>query len=112
MAVITYEDINPTLIENTTMQKLIRAGTHQAYYITPNSGYVLHDSTHDYEDAEGNCHPGYRATTASCGADYDFATNPRGFHAYKEGDEPAEIYADEASDEDYQAALRSMGVDV
>ena len=109
---IIYEDVNPTLIENATVQKLLRNGEHQAYYITPNAGYVLHDNTHDYEDADGNKFLGYRTDTASCGADYDFSVNPRGFRAYKEEDAPAEGNTDEATEADYQAALRAMGVDV
>ena len=55
------------------------AGTH--YYITPNSGYVLHDKNYDYpiydEETleETGTVLGYRRTTASVGiANYDFTT--------------------------------------
>ena len=110
MANITYEDVNPTLIENTTMQKLLRDGVHQAYYITPIVGYVLHDNTYDYTDIDGNYVLGYRTATASCGANYDFTANPRAFCTYKEGNEPADINDVEATEADYQNSLRDMGV--
>ena len=89
-AVITYEDVNPTLIANTTMQKLLRDGVHQVYYITPNDGYVLHDNAFDFEDVDGNQFLGYRRTTASCAASYDFIANPRQFYAVPEGEVPAD----------------------
>ena len=88
--VITKEDVNPTLIPNTTMQKVFRDGTHTVYYITPNAGYVLHDSAFDFEDMDGNQFLGYRTTTASCAANYDFAVNPRQFFAVPENEVPAD----------------------
>ena len=91
-----YEDVTPTLIENTTMQKCFYNGEHTVYTITPNSGYVLHDKGMDepvYDD-DGNetgevmlC---YRRSTASCGANYDFSTNPREFYTVLESEVPAD----------------------
>ena len=96
MATITREDLNPTLIENTNMKKVFRDGVHVQYEITPNSGYVLHDKTYDEPvfDEEGNetgeVILGFRVYTASCAANYDFATNPREFYAVPESDVPAD----------------------
>ena len=91
----TYEDVNPTLIENTTMQIRILNGKPRSYLITPNEGYVLHDSNYDtWIDIEGDelTEPilGYRRTTATCALNYDFATNPRGFYAVLEDDVPTD----------------------
>lgn len=77
MATWTYEDVHPTLIPNTTMQKVFMDGVHKAYYITPIAGYVLHGKNRDWEDTdeEGNViavHQGFSRTMASCLANYDF----------------------------------------
>ena len=84
--VITYEDVIPSLIENTVMQLALRDGTPSTYRITPIEGYVLHDKAYDYPlfDEEGNetgeIALGYRTSTAGCAATYDFETNPREFY--------------------------------
>lgn len=74
----TYEDVNPTLIPNTTMQKRINNGVFITYTITPNDGYVLHDNAYDYpvfdEMNNETTMLGYRTTTATVGAAYDFST--------------------------------------
>lgn len=97
MAVYTYEDVIPTLIANTTMQKLFRDGVHIAYNITPISGYVLHDATYDdvmYDpitmEPTDEVLLGYRTSTASCATNYDFATNPRQFYAVPADSVPAD----------------------
>lgn len=79
----SYEDLNPTLIENTTMQKTLLNGVHRSYRITPISGYVLHDKSLDFAiDFEGvDIRQGYTTATCTCGANYDFAANPREFFA-------------------------------
>lgn len=110
---ITYEDVNPTLIPNTTMQKFVVDGNHRSYYITPVEGYVLHDSSYDAlelvtDEITGEeievLKFGYRRTTASCGRTYDFATSTvtdengntftaygtRQFFAVPESDVPAD----------------------
>ena len=111
---ITYENVTPTLIANTTMKKVLDDGVHKTYYITPNEGYVLHDNTYDYTDQDGNAFLGYRETTAVCGASYDFAVNPRKFYAVleSEAEENVPIDADEATEADYQSALAEFGVRV
>lgn len=81
MAVITYEEVNPSLIENTTMLKLLRDGAHQLYRISPISGYVLHDNAGNWTDMDGNTFEAYYTGTCSCAANYDFVTNPREFYA-------------------------------
>lgn len=85
--VITYEDVNLSLIENTTMQKVFRDGVHSTYNITPVAGYVLHDKGYDvpsydeHGNETGEVTLGYRISTATCAASYDFTANPREFYA-------------------------------
>lgn len=76
---ITYEDVLPTIIPNTTMRKMLSNGVHRTYDIEPNDGYVLHDSASDMEgfDPETGELTGqivfyYASGGASCGANYDF----------------------------------------
>ena len=85
---ITYEPVNPTLIENTTMQKRFTDGVHKQYLITPNEGYVLHDNMLDevVDDPATGLPTGevilrYYQGTRTVAASYDFATNPREFYA-------------------------------
>jgi hypothetical protein len=86
--VITYEDVTPSLIANTTMQKRLFDGVHKTYLITPNEGYVLHDNTLDeceYDPETGELirvvNLGYTDNTTTCGYNYDFAANSREFYA-------------------------------
>ena len=95
MAVITYEDVNPTLIENTTMRKSFLDGVHRTFVITPVDGYVLHDKARDWTDidpitGEEVLYRGYTTGTASCAASYDFTANPREFYAVPESEVPAD----------------------
>lgn len=90
MAVVTYEAVEPTPIANALVQKCYQDGVHKSYFITPNEGYVLHDNAYDFEDMDGNQFLGYRTTTATCGANYDFAVNSREFYAVLETDVPAD----------------------
>ena len=93
-----YEDLTPSMIENATMQKVTTEnGVLIGYTITPNDGYVLHDKgmdepVYDEEtgDPTGEVRLGYRRTTASCGANYDFVVNPREFYAVPENSVPAD----------------------
>jgi hypothetical protein len=92
---VTYEDVNPTLIANTTMQKIFRDGVWHGYYIAPNDGYVLHDKENDWTDidpitGEEVLYLGYSSGRVSCGTSYDFAANPREFYAVLETDVPAD----------------------
>ena len=79
MAVIKQE-VNPTLIPNTTMVLGVVNGVPRAYEITPNEGYVLHDSARDWYETDdpanevGVLTRGYTTGTASCAASYDFNT--------------------------------------
>ena len=80
MATITYENVTPTPIENAVVQKVLRDEVHKTYYITPVDGYVLYDKNYD----DINVTPvllGYRTSTASVAASYDFVANPREFYA-------------------------------
>ena len=97
MAIYTSEPVTPSLIENTTMQKNFRDGVATTYYITPNEGYVLHDKRMDDEVIDeitlmptGEVILGYRTSTASCHASYDFTVNPWEFYAVPENSVPAD----------------------
>lgn len=94
----TTEPVTPSLIENTTMEKGINGeGEHKTYLITPVDGYVLHDKGYDtpvldpitYEET-GEIKLGYRTSTASCAASYDFTANPREFYAVPADSVPAD----------------------
>ena len=81
---ITYEDVIPSLIENTTMQKMFTNGVHKTYRIVPCENYVLHDKNYDTEvidpntlEPTGEVILGYRTSPTTCPAAYDFNTNPR-----------------------------------
>lgn len=84
---ITYEDIIPSLIENTTMRKLLLDGVHRTYNIKAVDGYVLHDKALDapaideYGEPTEEIALGYTRGTCSCGASYDFTVNSREFYA-------------------------------
>lgn len=107
MATITREDLIPTLIPNTTMQKIFRDGVFRQIGITPCEGYVLRDNTLDIYtelDEEGNPtgEPilGFYSGTRTVRYDYDFTANPREFCAVLIEDVPegAGIYSLPSSD--------------
>lgn len=92
-----YEDVTPTLIANTTMKLRLLDDVAKSYWITPNEGYVLHDKGMDEEvidpitnEPTGEIKLGFRRSTATCAANYDFTTNPREFYAVLESDVPAD----------------------
>ena len=66
------------IIPHTTMQKYVNSNNVEvSYYITPEPGYVLHDTAYgsvEYDDENNiiGVTPGYRTTTASVGINYDF----------------------------------------
>lgn len=79
MSVITYENITPSLIPNTTMQIRLIDGVRKQYIIYPVDGYVLHDNTLDeieYDPETGEpirtVKLGYYPIGRSCGYNYDF----------------------------------------
>lgn len=75
---LTWEDITPTLIPNTIMQKRMVSDTSGYYKITPISGYVLHDKGRDTEEGlEDNpmqtvLHRGYTKMGTTCSIKYPF----------------------------------------
>ena len=83
---IIHEPVIPSPIENATVTKGIVNGVHRNYRITPNEGYVLHDKGLDANvlDEDGNetgeIELGYRTSTASCPANYDFEANPNEYY--------------------------------
>lgn len=90
-----YEVVTPTPIENATVKRVIRDGVFMNHQITPNEGYVLHDNGRDEEYYDPELDDtvllvGYTRGTASCGANYDFTANPRGFYAVLESEVPAD----------------------
>lgn len=71
----TYEDVIPSLIPNTTMQKRLLNGVHRSYVIEPIDGHVLHDADADGENIDtGERIYTYSSGSCSCGANYDFST--------------------------------------
>ncbi len=77
--VVTYEDVIPTLIPNTAMQKRIIDGVWKTYVINPAEGYVVHDNAFDWTEPDeitGEEIPvlGHKIGECSCGANYDFTT--------------------------------------
>ena len=81
---IVYKDISPAPIENTVMTEVHRDGVHMVTRIIPMPGFVLHDKAGDWEDPETReKFQAYYTGSCSCGADYDFTANPRGFYAVK-----------------------------
>lgn len=72
---ITYEEVTPSIIPNTTMRKMLSNGVHRTYVIEAVDGYVLHDNSADGINLEtGDPVPRYSTGTCSCGASYDFST--------------------------------------
>ena len=96
MPTITYEEVIPSPIPNTTIMKGIVDGVHRNYQITANEGYVLHDKDMDmpiYDETytyEIGVTLGYSAGTCSCGKNYDWEANPREFYAVLRTEVPAD----------------------
>lgn len=73
----TYEDVIPSLIPNTIMQKKLGDGIHRTYTIKAIDGYVLHDKTRDYEYINPDTDEwipkrGYTTAMSTCQAAYAF----------------------------------------
>ena len=82
---ITYEDVIPSLIENTTLQKRLYDGVHRQYLIKAADGYLLHDNRLDWEDFDPETYEpvfklGYTRGEKTCAATYDFEANPYEFY--------------------------------
>lgn len=82
---ITYETLDLSLIENTTMKKSYKDGVPSAYYITPISGYKIHDKGRDCiitneNTGEDELILGFTTGTVTCRATYDFILNPSEFY--------------------------------
>lgn len=95
MVTITYEDVIPTLIPNTTMTKTLRGGVPTVYRITPIDGYVLHNNVRDWthidiETGEETFYRGYSRRGSSVPASYDFSENPNEIYAVPADSVPAE----------------------
>lgn len=95
MATVTYEEITPTLIPNTTVEKMFRDGVHRQHRITPDDGYVLHNNVRDWtrqdeETGEEILYRGYSTVHSSVPANYDFSENPNELYAVPADSVPAE----------------------
>ncbi len=78
-----YADIPQSFIPNTTMKAKRQENENaiRSFWITPINGYVLHDKNYDEEVIDpitlmptGEIKLGYRPSTASVSANYDFST--------------------------------------
>ena len=76
--VFTWEDVIPTLIPNTMMQRRLRDGTPTVYKIVPVDGYVLHDKGRDYPIEDPDTYEqigtrrGYTKMGTTCAINYNF----------------------------------------
>lgn len=97
-----FEDVTPTLIENTSMKLRLLDGVPKTYWITPNENYVLHDRMLDEfaeYDEEGNgigeaTRLRYYEGSRTVSVNYDFDTNPREFYAVLRSSVPADDICD------------------
>lgn len=91
---IVYKDISPASIENTVMTAVHRDGVHMVTRIIPMPGFVLHDKAGDWENPETReKFQAYYTGSCSCGADYDFESNPREFYAVPEDSvDPTQVF--------------------
>lgn len=116
-----YENVMPSLIENTTMQKRILNDSEITYCIKPNEGYLLHDKLYDEPvmdevtmEETGKAILGFRKSTATVPVGYDFQLNSRQFYAILETEKPTEPVEipvdDEATTFDLYNALEELGV--
>ena len=95
MTTIIYEEVTPTLIPNTTVEKMLRDGVHRQYVITPIDGYVLHNNVRDWthidpDTMEETFYRGYSQSSSSVSSNYDFTENPNELYAVPAGSVPAE----------------------
>ena len=95
MTTVTYEEIIPTLIPNTTVEKMFRDGVHRQYRIIPIDGYVLHNNVRDWkhidpETGKETFYCGYSTSCSSVPASYDFQENPNEIYAVPADSVPAE----------------------
>jgi hypothetical protein len=93
--IVTYEDVIPSLIPNTIMYKKFFDGVHKVYAISAIDGYVLHDNSGNWFEidqitGEQIEREAYYTGTVTCGAAYDFTSNPREFYAVPEDSVPAD----------------------
>ena len=88
----TYEDVVPTLIENTTMKKRLLNGVHKTYVIKAVDGYALHDKRVDdvmvdQETGEETIIPTFKTGETTVAASYDFSTVTQGTYTYVDENE-------------------------
>lgn len=79
---ITYEEVTPALIPNTTMQKMLTDGVHKTYRIQAVKGYVLHDNRIDDIAPEGNVVLNFKTGSTTVSASYDFTVVTNGTFTY------------------------------
>ena len=83
---ISYDEVKPTLIEHTTMERILFDGVHQNYKITPDKGYKIHvkgrdDDSEDPVTGVKNHKLGYTEGVVTCPASYNFEENPQELYA-------------------------------
>lgn len=92
---VAYEDVTPSLIENTTMRKRFYDGVHKQYTINPVDGYAIHDKNADWTDIDPDTMEetyklGFKSGTVTAPANYDFTVNPRELYAVPADSVPAD----------------------
>lgn len=82
----TYENVNPTLIPNTTMRKRLRDGVDYQYIIKADEGYALHDKRVDSIDFDENDEEiaisMFKVGETTVAANYDFDNVTQGTYTY------------------------------
>lgn len=86
--IFVYEDVRPTLIPNTIIQKRLRDGVDYQYWIEAVDGYVLHDKRIDepvYDDFGNETEeimPWFKIGVTTVAANYDFDNITNGTYTY------------------------------
>lgn len=95
MTKVSYENILPTLVENTIMHKILVDDVPKTIRISPTDGFVIHDNRlDDYlideetEIPEAEPTAGYKSGSVSVRWDYDFVENQNNIYAISRSSVP------------------------
>lgn len=86
--IIVREKIIPSILPNTTVNKIYVDGVHTQFEIIPDKGFKLHDARLDREEFNeetfeftGRIIPGFKTKGVTVRYDYDFEKNPNQFYS-------------------------------